>query len=449
MFIIPVWLFRGIAFVKQRLAEIAQIDVSVLPYNLELLDWLRQENASGRDIVLCTGSNGIYAKQVFDFLGLFSAYYASDIDTNLTGRKKAALLKELYTDRSFSYVGNEHKDLNVWKHAESAVIVTESAETHLAKQAAKLCTVEKCFPAFEEAPKPLKTLLKAMRVHQWSKNALLFVPLLTAHQVFHLPSVLATCLAFLSFGLVASATYLINDLSDLDSDRNHWKKQKRPLAAATLSIKHGFMLCAVLFVLSFAITFALPSQYLFVLLAYVVITLGYSFYFKRLQTVDLVVLASLYTVRLFAGSAAIGVLPSFWLLVFSMFIFLCLAIVKRISEIKKKLDQDPNADRLSGRGYYVSDLPVLSSLSCSSGMVAILVFAMYVNSPEVIELYKAPMVLWAVCPIIGYWITRVLIMTSRGEIDEDPISFAIKDARSWAAGACALITVLIAWLVSF
>jgi len=258
----------------------------------------------------------------------------------------------------------------------------------------------------------------------------------------------SVCVGFCAFALCASATYILNDLADLDSDRGHWKKKHRPLAAGSLSIKEGLALCFCMLTASVVISVLfLPHLFLIILIFYTVITLSYSFLLKRLQTVDIVVLASLYTVRLLAGAAATKIEPSFWLLSFSMFIFLCLAIVKRVSEILNKIERKPETERLSGRGYFTSDLSVLMSLGSSSGMVAVLVFAMYVNNPETIALYQSPEFLWAVCPIIGYWIIRVLIMTSRGEIDEDPISFAIKDKRSWVAGFLVLFFVVLAWQV--
>lgn len=439
---LPLWLSKGIANLKSEIAKRVDLDASALPYNHELIDWLTEEKSKGRELVLCTGSNQKYASAVFEHLGLFTSFIASDRKTNLTGSKKALKLTEQFGERGFSYLGNEHKDLKIWKHCKTAVVV--SADKSLFADAEKVTELEAKFPKDKLS---LKVLLKGIRIHQWSKNALIFVPLFTAHKIFDPIALGYACLAFLAFGMVASATYLLNDLSDLDSDRLHWKKKERPLASGKLSISGGLITCGVLLTGAFLVALFLPIHFIYVLCLYIAVTLGYSFWFKRLQTVDIVVLASLYTVRLFAGSAAVAVSPSFWLLGFSMFIFLCLAIVKRISEIQKKIENDPSIEKLSGRGYFVSDLPVLSSLGSASGMVAILVFAMYVNSPEVVALYKSPMVLWAGCPIIGYWIIRVLIMTSRGEIDEDPISFAIKDRRSWAAGFAAFIVILFAWLV--
>lgn len=443
LFLAPFWILKGIAFTKSKLSRLGVPDIRNLPYNSDLINWLSEEKKKGRRLVLCTGSHISLANKVSNELGIFDEVLATDDQTNLTGSKKATALVEAYGEKNFSYVGNEKKDLKVWKKASSAVVV--NSRPHLAERASQHCLVEK---SFEKSRPTLRVIFKAIRVHQWSKNALVFVPLLTAHKIFDLHLVMLTALSFLAFGLCASATYILNDLSDLDSDREHWKKRYRPMASGALSIKLGVVLCSAMLLCSIFIALAfLPLGFIVVLGSYTAITLGYSFWFKRLQTVDIVVLASLYTVRLFAGSAAVSVAPSFWLLSFSMFIFLCLAIVKRISEIMKKQDQDPTANKLSGRGYFISDLSVLMSLGSSSGMVAILVFAMYVNSPTTIELYRSPMLLWAICPIIGYWVIRVLVMTARGQIDEDPISFAIRDKRSWIAGAAAIAAVIAAWQI--
>ncbi|MFI2811034.1 MULTISPECIES: UbiA family prenyltransferase [Microbulbifer] len=426
---LPLWLFRGIAYLKYRLAQAIDIDVSALPYNSSLLEFLREQKAQGRSLVLCTGANEGLAREVMDHLGIFDEIYATGITHNLTGERKAQFLRERYGERGFSYVGNENRDLRVWRFARSAVVVGSSRA--LAENAAQVCQLENSFPT---AAPTLSIYLRQVRIHQWVKNLLLFVPLVTSHQFLDAEAVTAALLAFVCFGLCASATYIINDIADLDSDRAHQKKRWRPLASGMLSIRAGLLLCCLLLLASGVLVTFLPPWFGAVLFLYLVTTLGYSFLLKRLQTVDTVVLAGLYTTRILAGAAAIGVYPSYWLLAFSMFVFLCLALVKRISEIYRKQGADETSLQIRGRGYFTSDLPVLTSLASAAGMVSILVFAMYVNSAEVMGMYRSPMILWLACPLFAYWIIRMLVMASRGEIDEDPIAFAIKDKRSWITG---------------
>jgi len=428
LMLIP-WLLSGKAYLKMKLASLVDFDIAALPYNQELLNYLSEQK--DREIILCTATNEKLAQNIAAHLGFFDGAIGSTATLNLTGSEKAKVLVERYGEGNFTYVGNETRDLKIWKHAASAIVVERGEK--LAKKVRELCPVEHTCKALVPS---VKVIAKALRLHQWVKNILLFVPLLTSHQFMNLDLVWTCVLAFISFGLCASATYLVNDLSDLDSDRCHRKKKFRPLAAGTLSIRRAFLILALTLPVSALLAYYIDLLFLLVLGVYVVVTLAYSFLLKRLQTVDIITLASLYTLRIVAGGAAVGIVPSFWLLAFSMFLFLCLALIKRISEILKTDGGDGAVKKISGRGYYTSDLQILTSLATSSGMLSILVFAMYLNSDDVIALYQFPYLLWLVCPVLLYWIVRILVMSSRGEIDEDPIVFALKDRRSWLAGFC-------------
>lgn len=426
LFMVIPWLLKSKAYLKMKLASLVDFDIQVLPYNQQLLDYLKEQKY--REIILCTATNEKLAQSVAGHLGLFDGAIGSTDTANLTGGAKAKVLCERYGEGKFTYVGNETRDLEIWKHAASAIVV-EHGE-HLVNKVRMYCPVEHAC----EAPAPsVKVLAKALRLHQWVKNILLFIPLLTSHQYMN-PDLLWKCvLAFFAFGMCASATYLINDLADLDSDRCHKKKKYRPLAAGTLSIRRALLIITLLLSASAVLAYYIEPVFLFALGVYIVVTLAYSLILKRLQTVDIITLASLYTLRIVAGGMAVGIWPSFWLLAFSMFLFLCLALIKRISEILKT-DAGGEVKKLSGRGYYTSDIQILTSLASSSGLLAILVFAMYLNSEEVVVLYQMPYLLWMVCPVLLYWIVRILIMSSRGQIDEDPIVFALKDRRSWLVG---------------
>jgi 4-hydroxybenzoate polyprenyltransferase len=437
VFCIPLWLLSGKAYLKQRLANAIDLDAKHLPWNETLVLYLQEQHGNGREIILCSGSWHSLAEKVAKHFPFFSAAYGTDLAVNLTGKNKADFLIKKYGDKNFSYVGNEKKDLSIWKHACSAVIVSDSAS--LKEKAEAACLIEKVFPS--DRMLSVKTVLKQMRIHQWVKNTLVFVPLITSHQVTDLGLFFSVLLVFVAYNFCASGTYILNDLSDLESDRKNSKKRFRPLAAGNLSIFQGLIFAFLLLLASFLIALQLPASFAWCLLAYTFITLCYSFKLKRIQTVDITVLASLYTLRIISGAAAINILPSFWLLAFSMFIFLCLAIIKRLSEIINAKDKYDKKTKLSGRGYYVTDLQVLMNLSTASGMLSVLVLAMYINSPEIIALYSEPYTLWLLCPLFGYWIIRILIMASRGEVDEDPILFAIKDSRSWVTGIIILLIV--------
>jgi 4-hydroxybenzoate polyprenyltransferase/phosphoserine phosphatase len=436
---IPFWILAGKTRLKKELAGLADLDVQCLPWNEQLIAYLREQYVLGREIVLCTGSWHTLAEKVASQFDFFSGVYGTDEATNLTGSAKASFLRDKYGDKQFAYVGNESKDLKVWAHAESAVVISDSKS--LEQRAGSVCNLEKSLPT--ERKLSVKTILKQMRVHQWVKNALIFVPLVTSHQTTNIELLLMAALAFIAYSLCASATYILNDLADLESDRKHDKKRFRPLASGDISILQGGVLSAILLLASLLVSLQLSTWFLWSLCAYIVVTLSYSFKLKRMQTLDITVLAGLYTLRIISGAIAISLLPSFWLLAFSMFVFLCLAIIKRLSEIIKNKEKYNDETKISGRGYYITDFQVLMSLATASGMLSILVFAMYINSPEVAALYVEPYALWLVCPLFAYWIIRVLIMASRGEIDEDPIVFAIKDKRSWITGAVILLIIVL------
>ncbi|NBT58501.1 UbiA family prenyltransferase [bacterium] len=272
-------------------------------------------------------------------------------------------------------------------------------------------------------------LPKVLRIHQWVKNALLFVPALTAHRLADLLVWQKSGLAFLSFSLIASTVYIINDLIDIKSDRLHPRKKNRPFASNSVPPVVGVGLIPVLLLMGVGLALGVGTEFLFVLGIYFFITFLYSLYVKRLLLWDVIFLASLYTIRIFAGSAASGIPVSKWLLVFSLFIFLSLALAKRVSELK--VHQKKEGQVIPGRGYQSIDEESLSNLGAASGYLSVLVFTFYITSPEVTDFYKEPEVLWFICPLILYWISRIWIISNRGQLHDDPIVFAIKDKVSY------------------
>jgi 4-hydroxybenzoate polyprenyltransferase len=280
-----------------------------------------------------------------------------------------------------------------------------------------------------------------MRVHQWTKNILIFIPLIASHQILNGPRLLAACVAFLSFSLCASGVYILNDCLDLEADRNHPTKKRRPFASGDLSIPVGLVVSVGCLVASFALSILLPFAYFVVLALYFVLTSSYSLYLKRLVLVDVIILAQLYTVRVYAGGAAMAIAPSHWLLTFSLFIFLSLALMKRFTEIKFKVAQQNIETGIRGRGYLTTDVEHIASIGSSSGLIAVLVLALYISSKEVLALYSHPEVLWVICPVMLYWVTRAWMLTYRNKMEDDPVVFAVRDAKSY------IVAVLIAAII--
>lgn len=442
VFMLAVWFLRGKPVLKRELSRRCQLNVDSLPYNESVIDYCRRAHDSGRSIILCTGSWHTIAERIAEKFDWISDVAATDSQRNLTGVDKAQWAIGRFGERGFDYLGNSRKDLLVWQHARQAIVLGSES---LVKAAEPLTSVEHYIP---EAKPTVKVYAKAIRVHQWAKNSLVFVPLVTAHLWGSRDAVIASILAFFALSLVASATYLLNDLFDLEADRLHSTKCKRPLAAGLISIPQGVGLGVMLMALALLICQWLNGLFLAVLVAYLVVTIAYSFKLKRLQSVDVLVLACLFTVRVIAGTAAIEVEPSFWLLGFSMFIFFSLALVKRVTElIRMEKESQCDEGKVIGRGYFTVDTVMLQSLGGASGLLSVLVFALYINTPDVKALYTHPELLWLMCPVLAYWIMRIWILTVRDEMHDDPISFAIKDVNSIVAGAVMVLVLLLAsWL---
>jgi len=424
---LPFWLLKGKAHLKQQIAQRVSLNAQSLPYEPEVLNLIRQARSQGRSIVLATASPRGQAEAIAAHLDLFDRVEATDLHTNLAGRNKSAHLEALFGRGGFDYAGNSRADLPVWAASAGAIVVSSSQS--LQKAAAQSVSV---LQVVQPLPRSLKVYAKAIRVHQWLKNLLVFVPLLAAHQVSPGP-IKAAVLAFFAFSLCASAVYVINDLLDLASDRLHDRKRNRPFASGALPITHGVVMAPALLLASALITMQLPLAFAATLLAYFVVTCLYSFWLKNQVIVDVLMLASLYTSRIIAGSAATLIVPSFWLLAFSMFMFLSLAIVKRYSEMLVVIQQ--NKVKAAGRGYLVSDLPVLVSLGSAAGYMAVMILALYVNSPDLNGLYPRRWALWLVLPPLLYWISRVWMKTHRGEMHDDPVVFAATDKQSWVIAA--------------
>ncbi len=430
---LPLWLLRGKAHLKERLSANTELDVSLLPYRDSLLRYLEEERVLGRQLVLATAAHRNIAQKVADHLGIFSKVLATHGTLNLSGTRKADALVAACGEQGFVYAGDAPVDRAVWKQAQGAIVV--GRRQGLVRE---LSNLEQTFP---ESGRP-KELLRAVRLHQWVKNLLVFIPLLLTHQISSLPQLTSAALAFLAFCFCASSVYVQNDLLDIEADRHHPRKRFRPFASGKLSIRFGLLLAPALLLAALATSLGLPPTFLAVLGVYFVATLAYSLYLKQKPIIDVLTLALLYVMRIIAGGVAIGVALSPWLLAFAMFFFLSLAYVKRYSEIRD-LEQGGS---LRARGYVHSDLEGLADLGVSSGYVSALVVALYINSSVVTQYYRSPALLWLICPLIVYWLSRMWLLARRGKMHDDPIVFALSDRISYIVGALvAIVATLASW----
>lgn len=438
MLLLPMWLIKGKAYFKHQIAQRVDLDPATLPYRDDVLEMLRSEKESGREIILTTASHQKPANAIAQYLGLFSAVLASDGRVNVAGREKLKAVMKYVGSEGFDYVGDGKADLPLF-HAAVEVSLVHPSQRVL-QQVRRGCVLRHLL-----APRSntLRHALKAMRVHQWVKNVLVFVPAVTSHKITEGESFLLAICAFLSVSFFASSAYLTNDLFDLQSDRKHPEKRYRPLAAGLLPIPTAFILAFVLLTGGILISSFMLSPYFVATLGlYGIGTTAYSFYLKRVVVVDVIVLTGLYTLRIFAGALAINVLVSPWLLAFSMFLFLSLAFIKRYSELD--LMDVHGETRTEGRGYLVQDRDLVRSLGVTSAYLSILVLALYINSKEVIELYNHPHVLWLVTPLLGYWITCIWFHAHRGEIYGDPVVFTLKKPAAYVVGALIGLIIVLA-----
>jgi 4-hydroxybenzoate polyprenyltransferase/phosphoserine phosphatase len=437
---LPGWLLGGKARFKEEISSRVAVEPRTLPYRPEVLRYLEAERERGRRIVLATASNRRIAESIAQHLDLFDAVLASDESTNLAGEAKRHAIEAHCGGPGFEYLGNGSADVPIWRHARRATLVAPSRA--VARAASQLDTPSH---TIETAAPTRSAALHALRPYQWVKNLLLFVPILLAHEAADLSKAIAVAVAFACFCAVASATYIFNDLLDIESDRQHPRKRERPFASGSLPIPAGIMLICGLLLLGFGTSLALlPLPSTGMLAAYALLTVSYSFYLKERLVIDVLLLAGLYTHRVLAGGVAAEVRVSEWLLAFSMFFFLSLALVKRYAELLSLEDQDRT--QLVRRAYEVGDRGLVETTGLASGYMSVLVLCLYISSDGVTLLYPFPELLWLICPIMLYWITRVWFLARRGVISDDPVLFATRDRVSYLTGALvALVGLAAAW----
>lgn len=437
LFVIPLWLLKGKAFLKTRVADHVVIEPTTLPYNTEFVEFLRAESKKGREIHLASASEERFVSAIADHLGFINGVVATGHNQNLKGKDKAAAIISHCGDGGFAYAGNNRDDLLVWREAKEGVLVNTSAPVE--RSAGNLTSVTHVF----RVPKAgLITYLKAVRLHQWLKNVLVFVPLVAAHRWKSWEAVTAATAMFLAFGLMASGTYVINDLLDLPLDRRHPSKRRRPIAAGQLSLVTATIIAVMLMLLGAISASLISSGSVLVVVTYFVFTIAYSLSLKRFLIIDALTLAGLYTLRIIGGVVAIAVTPSVWILAFSGFLFFSLGLLKRCAE----LDMMARLNRVAaiGRGYQVGDDPILKTMGIASGYSAVLVSALYIDSSMAAAQYQTPEALWFICPLLLYWVSRMWIKTARGEMHDDPLVFSTKDRASWIVFA----SIALAWIVA-
>ena len=422
VFALPLWLLRGRAFFKATIAERCEFSADWLPLREELLEYLRAQKSLGRKLVLATAADRRIADAVAARVGLFDQVLASEGGVNLKGRDKLAAI-ESQVGAEFTYAGDSAADLPIWKAARSAIVVGATAAVVREAQAATPIELQ-----IDNTPATARLWVRQLRVHQWAKNILLFVPLLTSFGFGDATRVVHVALAFLAFSLAASATYVFNDLWDLDSDRAHPRKKNRPLASAVIPVGSAVAVACALLVLALLIAAQVNAAFVGMLVAYLVLTTAYSWYLKAFCMIDVLMLAGLFTLRILAGSVAVDVPTSRWLMAFSIFIFFSLALVKRCSELVTMEKQGrPSAH---GRDYRVGDLVVLWPTGVAAGLASVVVFWLFINAPEVQQRYATPELLWVIGFALIYWLSRLWIKTARGLMHDDPLVYALVDPVS-------------------
>jgi 4-hydroxybenzoate polyprenyltransferase len=419
-FLLVYWLTKGFAVLKKEVFVRSQIRPELLPYRLEVLDFVKEQKQNGREIILATASYKENAEPVAHFLGIFDKVFATTPDFNLRGKNKANYLVEQFGNKGFDYIGDSYVDLSIWEVSENAILVEPSKD--LLSRAQKISNVEKVF--YPKTSK-LNTFLRAIRITQWLKNILLFIPLLLAHQ-FGFNSIINVLLGFLSFGLVSSSVYLLNDLNDLESDRQHPIKKNRPVASGAIHLANAFYIAFFLLAMGLTLgSFTSSNYFFYIQISYFLLNYAYSKYLKNQPIIDIIVLSSFYTMRLVAGGLLAGVEQSDWMITFAIFTFLSFAILKRYAEIK--LLQAKGIIREEVRGYRISDEPLLLFSGLSLSFISTLVFILYTQSDKVKLLYTHPKYLIFITPVLLLMTMRIWFNTSRVTETDNPFELLLND----------------------
>lgn len=439
IFLLPFWILRGRAFLKRKLTSLFGEYIDTLPYSDVVVSYINEAKSSGRKLYLATACDEILARKIADKFGIFDDVFGSNSGLNLKSSEKAKFLVSKFGSGNFDYMGDSNSDFPVWDVCKCAIGVNLSQR--LAKNFKKKYSNSKILYSSNQKSwlNGIFSFLREMRIHQWAKNILVFVPLVLSHNYLQINGILNSIAAFFAFSFCASATYIFNDILDIESDRRHRQKKNRPIASGEVSIPSAISLCIILAMATLGICACLPIDFSFVLFSYVLATLSYSFYFKRKLLADVMLLAILYTVRIYAGACATGIEISFWLFAFSVFIFLSLAFLKRFVEVKDMSESEP----VEGRAYIGSDAFILGAMGVSSGFVSALTYMVYVDFAAGV-FYGAPQVLLFCVVPIALFICRIWIRAGRGQVHSDPIFSALKDSYNYALALIVLLIFILA-----
>ena len=432
------WLVKGPAILKEKITRISQLRVDLLPYRMDFLEYINREADKGRRVILATGAHREFAEAVASHLDIFDEIIATENGHNIKGESKLQALHNMNVYK-YSYAGDSRIDIPVWKSAASAILV--GVDRRLTKEVERLTLIDAKFDNKFE----MKYWLKAVRFHQWLKNLLIFIPMLTAFAFFDVLKIWTALLAFVAFSFCASATYIFNDILDLESDRLHYKKRNRPFASGQISIEKGVVVSVCMLLISLFLGFAISKNFGLVMIGYLLLTVLYTLFLKSKMIIDVLALSMLYTVRIVAGSVATDIKISRWLLTFSTFSFLALALVKRCAELMRKNGNDSEII-LPGRGYKPKDLNVLYPFGVGASLAAIVVYCLFINAPETLVNYGANNILWFAALGFVYLFMRLWIKTVRGEMNDDPVIHMLEDRGSILAAIFVFSIMMIAYV---
>lgn len=431
------YLRSGRASFKHHISGVIQLDPALLPYNQPFLNWLKAQKAGGRPLHLVTAAHQSIAQSVANHTQLFTSVIASDNIHNRKGQHKAQDLLRTFGDKQFDYAGNDYHDLAIWPHARHAIVVNANARTTQAAERLKTPVIKQ----FTRQRPAINSWLLQLRTYQWVKNLLLFVPILTAHQLTNLPLLSATILAFISFSFMASAIYILNDLLDLSVDRLHPHKKNRPLAAGIISIQQGVLAGLLAAAFSLFLSFFLPLTFTTLLVIYALFNILYSFRLKKVPFIDVFALATMYVLRILAGAAATAIPVSAWLFLFAGLIFISFGLIKRVNELAQ--NGSPNT-KLAGRGYSRRHQRPLTIFGVATGLTGLAVFSLYLQSPATRVLYRQPHLLWVLIPFFLFWLLRMWKQAAAGRIHHDPIITATRDPISYLTALSTLVIIFLA-----
>lgn len=423
LFALPVWLLMGQERLQEEIDRRIPIDSYPVPYQAELLEYLRSQLAKGRTVVLTTGTHEQLARRVAKDLRISAWMMMADGSyANPAPELKRERLVKAFGEKGFDYVANGSGDLAVWCAARKAVLINPSVR--LLRMVSRVTEVQ---DVFEDQRAPLRNYVNALRPAHWLKNCLVFVALFDRH-IFNDPVLLGKALlAFVALCLCTSSGYLVNDVFDLWADRQHPQKRQRPFASGLLPLSYAITMAPGLLLVSCALSALVSPLLLGTVLIYITLSLTYSLYLKTVVLLDVIVLAGLYTLRILSGAAVVGGWPSEWLLASSMFLFLSLALVKRYDELVVMRSIDGHHTK--ARSYSGSDTELLASMGAASGFTAVLTFALYIWQSSA-QLYGRHALMWFLCPLLLYWLAHIWLIAHRGRLREDPVAFALHDRTS-------------------